>query len=399
MERDVCIVGGGPAGMMAGLLFARAGARTTVIEKHADFRRDFRGDAVHPSTLDLFDELGLLKGLLERPHDKVRHISAVVDRKTYRVADFSRLPGRGRFIAMMPQWEFLDFVAAQARHYPGFELLMETEATGLIGEGPRVAGVRTNGGDLGARLVIAADGRGSALRAAAGLPRHDLRAPIDVFWFRIPKAASENNRTRTYIGAGELLVTIDRGDHFQCARMIRKGTADRLRQLGLQRFRMDVARTAPPLAGWLDTLDDWDGIQLLGVSPDRLRRWWRPGLLAIGDAAHVMSPVGGVGINLAIQDAVAAANILAGPLAEGADVDPLLRRVQARRMSPTMVIQSLQCQLHDRLIGRVPRDAKPRASLTLRLLNAVPPLQRLPGRLLGLGVRREHIRSPVAGAE
>lgn len=397
MDYDLCIVGGGPAGMVAGLLFARAGVRTVVLEKHGDFLRDFRGDTVHPATLDLFDEVGLLKGLLERPHSKVRFIGAVVNRKSYRVADFSHLPGRGRFIAMMPQWEFLDFIAGEARRYPTFELRMGTEATGPIGDGPRVLGVKTSGGEVRARLVIAADGRGSPLRDAAKLPRHDLRAPIDVFWFRIPKDATPDNRTQTYIGAGEMLVTIDRGAYFQCARVIPKGSAERLRQLGLQRFRMDVAKTAPTLAGWLDTLDDWDEIELLSMSLDRLRRWWRPGLLAIGDAAHAMSPVGGVGINLAIQDAVAAANILAAPLAAGDDVDGLLKQVQARRMYPTRVIQRVQRAIHDRVIGRTLRSTKPHASLTLKLLNAVPWLQRFPARVIGLGVRREHVRSADVG--
>ena len=396
MARKLCIVGGGPAGMMAGYLFARAGVDTVLLEKHKDFHSDFSGDTVHPSTLELFGELGLLSELLERPHDKVRRVGAVVNRRTFQVADFSHLPVRSRFIAMMPQGEFLDFLAGEARKLPNFELRMETEATGLIVENNRALGVQTNRGEVRAELIIAADGRNSVLREAAKLKRSDLGSAIDVFWFRIPKPETSDNRSKAYIGSGEMLITIDRGGYFQCGRIISRGSADRLRGLGLQRFRTDVGRTAPILAGWLDSIDDWDKVQSLSVSLDRLQRWWRPGFLAIGDAAHTMSPVGGVGINLAIQDAVAAANILARPLTEGRDVTPLLKRVQARRMFPVRVIQSIQRIVHDRVIGAVFRSDKPRASMLLRLVNAVPLLQRIPARVIGLGVRREKLRSPGA---
>jgi 2-polyprenyl-6-methoxyphenol hydroxylase-like FAD-dependent oxidoreductase len=300
----------------------------------------------------------------------------------------------------MPQWDFLDFLADEARRYPGFRLRMQAQATDLLFEGNRVAGVRlANGEKVRARLTIAADGRSSILRDKAGLPRHDLGAPIDVLWFRLPKDKTAANETGGTIGAGTFVVQIDRGDYWQCAFVVPKGAADEIRSKGLAAFRSDLAHAAPELAPVVDALQDWDQVKLLSVSLDRLTHWWRPGLLAIGDAAHAMSPVGGVGINLAIQDAVAAANILAGPLARGDDVDPLLKRVQQRRMLPTRVVQAAQKAVHDRVLTPlvVRKAVLAKVPLALRLFARFPLLRRIPARLIGLGVRREHIRSPDAG--
>ena len=399
-ELHLVIAGGGPAGVMAGLLFARAGCRTLVLEKHADFFRDFRGDTVHPSTLELLRELGLLGAFLKRPHDEIRKLTARVADREIPLADLSHLPVETKFVALMPQWDFLDFLAEEARHYPTFTLRMEAEVVDLIVEDDHVAGVRLKDGEeVRARLTIAADGRSSILREKAGLPKTDLGAPIDVLWFRLPKEKTATNITGGTFGAGTLVVEIDRGDYWQCAYVVPKGAADEIHAAGLDRFRSDVARAAPELGPVVGTLTDWDQVKLLSVSLDRLQRWWRPGVLCIGDAAHTMSPIGGVGINLAIQDAVAAANILAGPLASGRNVDSLLPLVQHRREFPTKVIQAAQKAVHDRVLTPlvVRKAVLTKVPWPLRLFALFPVLRRIPARMVGLGIRREHIRSPDAG--
>ena len=395
---DLLIVGGGPAGMMAGLLFARAGVKTLVLEKHGDFLRDFRGDTVHPSTLELFRELGALDELLSRPHDKAVHLSGMIGGQKVSVADFSHLRVPAPFVALMPQWDFLDCVADLGRTYASFALRMNAEATDLLWDGDRVCGAVCDGKPIRAKLVIAADGRRSLLRARAELPREDLGAPIDVFWFRVPKPRTADNQSTGVITTGRLLALIDRGDYWQCAYVFAKGMADAIRERGLDAFRADVAATAPLLNPGVDDLQSWDQVKLLTVELDRLTTWHRPGLLAIGDAAHAMSPIGGVGINLAVQDAVAAANYLAGPMAEGSDVDDLLWRVQRRRMLPTRIIQAMQRTAQNRIIDRVvlknlPITGPPRF---IRLMQRFPVLQRIPAWLIGMGVRREHISSPKA---
>jgi 2-polyprenyl-6-methoxyphenol hydroxylase-like FAD-dependent oxidoreductase len=404
LECDLCIVGGGPAGMIAALLFARAGVRTIVLEKHGDFLRDFRGDTVHPSTLRIFDELGLLDRLLERPHNKVRQLGALIGGQRVEIGDFfSGFDPRWNFVALMPQWEFLDFVAGEARAYPGFRLLMEAEGQSLLVEQGRVSGVSYRSGDalheLRSRLVIVADGRGSSLREQAGLTVHSIGAPMDVFWFRLPKAATAENQTTGVITGGRILALLDRGDYWQCAFVFAKGQAEALRDRGLEALREEVARIAPPVADAVSAIRSWDDLKLLTVSLDRLDRWHRPGLLVIGDAAHAMSPIGGVGINVAIQDAVAAANILAGPLARGGDVDALLGQVEARRRLPVRLVQEFQNAAQKRIIGRVlARPAGPvRPPLIVRLLSRFALLRRIPAAFIGYGFRAEHVRSPDAG--
>jgi 2-polyprenyl-6-methoxyphenol hydroxylase-like FAD-dependent oxidoreductase len=394
-QNDLCIVGGGPAGMVAGLLFARAGCEVRVLEKHPDFFRDFRGDTVHPSTMEILDQLGMLERFLERPHNRVTGAEIRIAGREWTIGDLSHLATPAPFIAMMPQWEFLDFLRDEAKAFPGFHLEMSAPVTGFIEEQGRVAGVRLEDGrELRARLTIAADGRSSLVRSM--LPLEDLGAPMDVFWFRLSKSPDEKGGLRGHVDRGRLLVMIDRGDYWQCAFLIPKGAAESYKARGIEKIRDEVASAAPDLDS--SELEEISDLHLLTVKLDRLTCWHRPGLLAIGDAAHAMSPIGGIGINLAVQDAVAAANILAGPLARGDDIEPLLAKVQQRRQFPTRVIQAFQKTAQDRIIGRLLERTEPisQAPLVVRLLDRFPLLRRIPGRFLGLGVRRERVRSPAA---
>ena len=396
-----CIAGGGPAGMMLGFLLARAGVGVVVLEKHTDFLRDFRGDTIHPSTLEIMHELGLLEAFLRLPHQELRTLTGLVGDTRVALADFTHLPTRCKFVALMPQWDFLNFMAERAKTYPAFKLMMGAEATDLLFSGERVTGcrVQTPDGliDIRAEITIGADGRHSKVRARANLPVRDLGAPMDVLWMRISRRVSDPAEALGRIEAGRMLVMIDRGDYWQCAFVIPKGSADHVRQRGLLEFRSTIRDLAPWVGERVDELKTWDDIKLLTVAVDRLTRWYRPGLLCIGDAAHAMSPIGGVGINLAIQDAVAAANILAVPLRAHAMAPHYLRAVQKRREWPTRVTQAIQVFVQNRVIARaLGSTQKPTPPLAAKLLNWVPWLRRIPARLLGLGIRPEHVRTPEA---
>ena len=396
---DVCIIGGGPAGMVAGLLFARAGLKTIVLEKHKDFLRDFRGDTVHPSTLRIFSELGLLGELLQRPHQKVERLGARIAGRDMQIVDLTHLNVPAPYIALMPQWDFLDFVADAARRYPEFGLRQSCEGTELIEEGGRVLGVRTaDGEEIRARLIVAADGRDS--RHRDGLPATQIGAPMDVFWFRISKIAQPENDTMGVFDTGILFVLIDRGDYYQCAFVFPKGGADKIRSEGLDAFRQRVRAIGPETATVDDGVRSWEDVKLLTVTVDRLEKWDRPGLLVIGDAAHAMSPIGGVGINLAVQDAVAAANILAAPMAAGDDPDPLLHKVHDRRIRAVKLTQGMQKMVQDTIIAPLLSNSEPLDGppLAAKLLDRIPLLRRIPAQIIGMGFRPEHVRSPEAKA-
>ena len=401
IKTTCCIVGGGPAGMMLGFLLARAGVAVAVLEKHKDFLRDFRGDTIHPSTLELMQELGLLDEFLKLPHSRVTRLSGQVGDTTIALADFSHLPTHCKFVALMPQWDFLDFLAAHGKKYPAFDLHMKTEATDLIEADGCIAGVRakTPDGELEIRadLTVGCDGRHSTLRERAGFHVEDIGAPMDVLWFRMSRRDSDTGETFGHMEAGRMFVMINRTDYWQCAYVIPKGGIDAVKAKGLEAFRGGIAVMSPFLRDRLGEIKSWDDVKLLTVAVDRLSRWHRPGLICIGDAAHAMSPIGGVGINLAIQDAVAAANILAAPLKEGRVTDAQLEAVQRRRTLPTRVIQWLQVQIQNNVLNPVLKSAaRPTPPFAVRLLNWFPPLQRLPARIIGLGVRPEHIATPEA---
>jgi 2-polyprenyl-6-methoxyphenol hydroxylase-like FAD-dependent oxidoreductase len=401
LNTQCCIVGGGPAGMILGLLLARAGIDVTVLEKHADFLRDFRGDTIHSSTLQLMHELGMLADFLKQPHQEVSEMQARIGQRDYRVADFSHLPCQCKFIALMPQWDFLNFLTDRAKTCPGFHLQMESNAEDLIHSNGRCAGVRaaTPSGPLqvNASLVVGADGRHSTVRARAGLETLDLGAPMDVLWFRVRRNGDQTAQALGRISAGRMIVMINRGDYWQCGFVIRKGGFDQIRERGLEAFRSDAVRLMGIAALGEDELRDWNEVKLLTVVVDRLRQWHMPGLLCIGDAAHAMSPIGGVGINLAVQDAVAAANILGPHLAKGHIDDNLLHEVQTRRERAVRSTQSIQLWIQKRVISNVlERDTEPRAPFILKLLNRIPPMRRLPARLIGLGFQPEHVRTPQA---
>ena len=398
-----CIVGGGPAGMMLGYLLARAGVRTVVLEKHGDFLRDFRGDTVHPSTLRIMDELGLLDDFLQRPHQRLEVIGGWFGAKHVQLGDFRGLPARYAFIAMMPQWEFLDFLADEAKKLPTFALRMRANVTGLIESEGRVAGVRGTSPDgefeVRADCTVGCDGRHSTVRAAAGLAVEDLGAPIDVLWFRVTRDPAEVDSSLARIAPGHFVVTIDRGDYWQCAFVIAKGGAEALRQRPIEEFRAQVVDAGPVLAAHIAAdVRSWDDVRLLTVAVDRLTQWSKPGLLCIGDAAHAMSPIGGVGINLAIQDAVATANLLAVKLRAGVANADDLDAVRSRRLWPTKATQAAQVGIQNNVLVPVlgGANAELRVPLPMRILTAVPALQRVMARLLGMGVRPEHVRSPAA---
>jgi 2-polyprenyl-6-methoxyphenol hydroxylase-like FAD-dependent oxidoreductase len=398
LQTRCVIAGGGPAGIMAGYLLARAGVPVIVLEKHADFFRDFRGDTIHPSTLELLYELGLLEEFLKQPHQEVRELRAVINGQTVPIADFTRLPTRCKFIAFMPQWDFLNFLSTHAKEFPSFQLLMQHEVVDLMFDQQRVTGVRTRtpGGELEIRadLIIGADGRHSIVQAGAGLERQEFGVPIDVLWMRIAKKQDEPQQSFGFFQHGKLLVLLDRGDYWQCGFVIPKGRFDDIKARGLPQLQNEIVSFAGFLRHRVAELDDWSKIKLLTVQINRLRDWCRDGLLCIGDSAHAMSPAGGVGINLAIQDAVATANLLAEKLQTGPVLVDDLRKVQSRREWPTRLIQTMQVFIHRCVVTGRTSHRKDSLPLVFRLLKWLPVLRQIPARFIGIGPRPEHFHSP-----
>ncbi|MGA8919739.1 MAG: FAD-dependent oxidoreductase [Pseudolabrys sp.] len=397
IKTTCCIAGGGPAGMMLGFLLARAGVPVVVLEKHADFLRDFRGDTVHPSTLEMMSELGLLNEFLKLPHSEVRQLSLQIGDDRVVIGHFEHLPVHCKFIALMPQWDFLNFIADHAKRYQTFDLRMQAEAIDLIEENGRVVGLHAKTPDGGieirADLIVGCDGRHSTIRAKAGLKSDDYGAPMDVMWFRLSRKPGDPDETFGHIEGGRMMVMLNRKDYWQCAYVIPKDSADEVKRAGLDKFRATVGEMSPFTRDRLEEIESWDTVRLLTVAVDRLRHWYRPGLLCIGDAAHAMSPIGGVGINLAVQDAVAAANILAEPLRRETVTIDTLKDVQQRREFPTRFTQRLQIVLQNNIIGPALRGERPKAPVFMKVLQW-PLFRRIPGRVLALGVRPEHIRTP-----
>jgi 2-polyprenyl-6-methoxyphenol hydroxylase-like FAD-dependent oxidoreductase len=397
MNTCCCIVGGGPAGLMLGFLLARAGVEVVVLEKHADFLRDFRGDTIHPSTLELMHELGILEDFLKRPHQEVRELGGQIGADFVTIADFSHLPTHCKFIAFMPQWDFLNFINEHGARYPTLKVKTQAEVIDLLETDGRVVGVKATTPDgpieIRADLVVGADGRHSIVRERAGLEIENLGAPMDVLWFRLSRRPNDSGQTLGRIVNGKIMVMLNRKDYYQCGFVIRKGGIARVKQRGLESFRQEIVSMAPFLRDRADELRDWEDIKLLTVAVDRLRKWYRPGLLCIGDAAHAMSPIGGVGINLAIQDAVATANILAERLARGTATTVDLERVQLRREFPTRMTQGMQVFMQNQVIERVLGGSQIKLPWPLKLFNRWPFLRRIPARVIGIGFRAEHVRT------
>ncbi|QQO21701.1 FAD-dependent oxidoreductase [Bradyrhizobium diazoefficiens] len=399
-----CIVGGGPAGMMLGYLLGRAGIEVVVLEKHADFFRDFRGDTVHPSTLEVMDELGLIDGFLKLPHQRLQKLDGLFGGTPVRIADLGRLDTKYPFIAFMPQWDFLNFLREAGRRFASLEVMMSTEAVDLIRRGETITGVRAKTPDgiieIEADLTIACDGRHSTVRERAGLAVEEIGAPMDVLWFRAGRKADETESVFARVESGKMMITFDRGDYWQCAYVIAKGQYEAVKARGLQALLDDVVRMAPILRSGIADVKSFDEIKLLTVAINRLKRWTRPGLLLIGDAAHAMSPVGGVGVNLAVQDAVATANLLADKVQHGCPSENDLDAVRRRREFPVKMTQRMQVIVQNKIIsGALQGGERPlKVPLIVRLITALPWLQGIPARLLALGVRPEHVQSKAAPA-
>ncbi|MBR0735350.1 FAD-dependent oxidoreductase [Bradyrhizobium liaoningense] len=404
MKVRCCIVGGGPAGMMLGYLLGRAGIDVVVLEKHADFFRDFRGDTVHPSTLEVMDELGLIDGLLKLPHQRLQKMDGLFGGTPVRIADLSRLHTKYPFIAFMPQWDFLNYLREAGRRFASLKVMMSTEAIDLIRRGETIAGVRakTPDGviDIEADLTIACDGRHSTVRERAGLEVEEIGAPMDVLWFRAGRRPDETENVFARVEPGKMMITFDRGDYWQCAYVIAKGQHDAVKARGLAALLDDVVRMAPILRSGIAEVKCFDDIKLLTVAINRLTRWTRPGLLCIGDAAHAMSPIGGVGVNLAVQDAVATANLLADKLQHGCPSEDELDAVRRRREFPVKMTQRMQVVVQNNIIsGALQGGERPlKVPLIVRLITALPWLQGIPARLLALGVRPEHVQSKAASS-